>query len=1648
MEWIHWVEDGLYFKDIQHEQRRQNYDSLSSRETTGRSILVGLTRATNMEQGHRTSAIVRPSAEARGLLQRRRRRLRAWCSKAWETFRPRTNADLPSPPKGPPAQELIFLRKSRSSFTERVSWPTTPNDDHDEKPLCQGVGVDVERDAQHDIPATHGSDGCLAATSAKDQGPKATRDSSSHPCAAVERPLLVPCLRSHATSSAPVAAERPTTTSIESAATHLQGEQSRGHFNVGRSDSPATTSVEAPTVRHKSGAEKAEGRVSTTIEASVRTGDWVLPSRDGVPLAVGSRRQKGWLRVEAVSVGEECIILATRGTGGTRVPELRSSLRLLEISPASLTGALVVRLSAPPGGNGAKHVEKRASTEDLEGGHTQAFRLPVLCARWGLGLLRQWAADDSVFKALESPTPREEDARKRFGRGSQVHVNQATLLSRPAHRTSCNKQSTQAPSRRKTGHDAEEDVTTAAASTEDFGKGGCLRLSASAGESTLSLAWTNPRNDQISIHLFTPGGNSLNSQRGTGSSSWTELYRGRGEKFDVEGLRPCRRYFFKARLSALVIAKRRVMWRHAAFCTLPNRPRPPIAMRWTSGVPVAGVRCNNAKSTDKFHRAPTNKFSDLKRPAASGSGSGGRWKNLWLKMTGGDNPGRRDGVRSTPNGAAQKQLLGEDCSTWILEYRPLRRFRGDQLWGSGTRTALEWAGEPQAATAVVGAGSSSSTQAGNDSDGDGGDGDIGWERAYRGKRSECVIGSLAEGIPYAFRCARENADGKVGPWSEDLQCVVPCLPGKGAGGTDDGDGNIGVNGHGAAAAAPPAKKKSRFAAVPPPSAAQPGAGASVQGSYLESARGRSAKMKGYFDDSDEEGDTSASGSAAGPSAGAATEEEVDPLDAFMAGVQQTVKVESANIGKAAPKPDFLDEEAEQGDGRLKEEGEAQSGESGDEEDEDDAWTGPVDKDGFPVGRTPDDKKKIEALPPVDHSQIEYEPFRKTFYEVHPDMAQLNAWEVKQLRNELQVSVEAGRQRNETGVPAPVKSFKHAGFDDLLLSEVVRQGFEAPTPIQAQALPVVMSGRDMIGVAQTGSGKTLAFIWPALVHLMDQREIVKGKEGPIVVVLAPTRELAGQIYQEANKFAKRYGCKVCAVYGGAGKWEMQKALKEGPEIVVATPGRMIEMIKLKATNMRRCTMMVLDEADRMFDMGFEYQMRSIVAQTRPDRQTLMFSATFKRRVQQLAGDILDDPVHVHIGGFNLTANEDIHQVVHVLAGDAVKWKWFSENIPAFVAKGKVLVFVSSKQGCEDLCTSLNKHTSLQAGAIHGDKDQTDREKILRAFKQGVMPVLVGTDVASRGLDIKNVNTVVNYDVAKNIETHIHRVGRTGRMGKDGMHPGTAYTLVTQKNASFAGDLAYHLESAKQAVPKELEALAKQGGGRRGGGGFGGGGGGGRGGIGAGRGRQGGGIGFVSGKGNGGGGGGGGGGGSSGNGGKFASAGPALTSAAAAAATRGAAPVQLPPALQKFAAGVVGGGGSGSGSGKGRVHNPIEDAYDTKAPWSPGSKPASQPGSPAGGAAVAATAGGAGPNVRRGLWGKVLPAAKPLPPPQFPPLPPSALQHQQRQQPPLPPAMQTQPPPQPPLPSPQPSAPTTQPPLPPGAPGTAAAPPPRARKSRWS
>lgn len=369
---------------------------------------------------------------------------------------------------------------------------------------------------------------------------------------------------------------------------------------------------------------------------------------------------------------------------------------------------------------------------------------------------------------------------------------------------------------------------------------------------------------------------------------------------------------------------------------------------------------------------------------------------------------------------------------------------------------------------------------------------------------------------------------------------------------------------------------------------------------------------------------------------------------------------------------------------------------------------------------------------------------------------------------------------------------------------------------------------MIGIASTGSGKTCAFVLPMLTHIMDQPELQKG-DGPIGVVIAPTHELAEQIVKETRRFAKGLGVRCTAVFGGVGKYELRpghlspstvgrhavprarrryeqfKELKAGSEVVVGTPGRLLELIKAKGgLSMTRVTYVVIDEADRMFSLGFEPQVRSVVGQVRPDRQTLLFSATFKPNLERLARDVLTEPVRVTIGEAG-DANEDVTQVVEVLHTEALKWGWLTQRLGHFLQLGTVLVFVSTKQAADELARNLSAHTPHRVEAIHGDRTQAERQEILLKFKRGSTPILVATDVASRGLDIPAIKTVLNFDAAKRIDDHTHRIGRTGRAGAT---DGIAYTLVTLAESDAAVDLVRSLLTAKQHAPPDLVELAKK------------------------------------------------------------------------------------------------------------------------------------------------------------------------------------------------------------------------------------------------
>ncbi|KAF5342497.1 hypothetical protein D9611_001691 [Ephemerocybe angulata] len=361
---------------------------------------------------------------------------------------------------------------------------------------------------------------------------------------------------------------------------------------------------------------------------------------------------------------------------------------------------------------------------------------------------------------------------------------------------------------------------------------------------------------------------------------------------------------------------------------------------------------------------------------------------------------------------------------------------------------------------------------------------------------------------------------------------------------------------------------------------------------------------------------------------------------------------------------------------------------------------------------------------VDWASTRLEVFEKNFYVEDKRVSSRSEKEVEEFRRSKEIRVQ-GRS-----VPRPVTSFDEVGFPDYLMTSIRAQGFPAPTPIQCQAWPMALSGRDVVAIAQTGSGKTISFALPAMLHINAQPLLAPG-DGPIALVLAPTRELAVQIQQECTKFGSNSRIRNTAIYGGAPKGPQIRDLQRGVEIVIATPGRLIDMLETQKTNLRRVTYLVLDEADRMLDMGFEPQIRKIVGQIRPDRQTLMFSATWPKDVQKLASDFLNDMIQVNVGSMELTANPNIQQIVEVCSDFEKRNKLIKHLDQISAENAKVLIFVATKRVADDI-TKYLRQDGWPALAIHGDKEQRERDWVLGEFKAGRSPILIATDVASRGL----------------------------------------------------------------------------------------------------------------------------------------------------------------------------------------------------------------------------------------------------------------------------------------------------------------------------
>lgn len=403
----------------------------------------------------------------------------------------------------------------------------------------------------------------------------------------------------------------------------------------------------------------------------------------------------------------------------------------------------------------------------------------------------------------------------------------------------------------------------------------------------------------------------------------------------------------------------------------------------------------------------------------------------------------------------------------------------------------------------------------------------------------------------------------------------------------------------------------------------------------------------------------------------------------------------------------------------------------------------------------------------------------------------------------------------------IERFSEARLADELFENVQHCGYERPTPIQKYSIPIIRAGRDLMACAQTGSGKTAAFLLPAIQSLLDSGPPgpIQGSSqerrtpAPVVLVLAPTRELATQIFEEGRKFSYKTGIKCAVVYGGAPMNDQKREISKGVDVLVAAPGRLSHFTEVNWITLGYVRYLVLDEADRMLDMGFEPQVRQIVDESgmgkyygrNNSRQTMMFSATFQDDIQGLARDFLkDDYIFLCVGRVGST-NESIEQRVVYVNDEQDKMKRLKRSIQELSnAEGLILVFVETKKGADILEREL-WNSQINVTAIHGDRSQIEREEALKAFRSGTHPVLVATDVAARGLDIPNVSLVINFDMPKNIDDYVHRIGRTGRAGRTGT--AIAYINEAIVTRDMLKRLYERLSEAKQEVPDWFESLAK-------------------------------------------------------------------------------------------------------------------------------------------------------------------------------------------------------------------------------------------------
>ena len=530
-----------------------------------------------------------------------------------------------------------------------------------------------------------------------------------------------------------------------------------------------------------------------------------------------------------------------------------------------------------------------------------------------------------------------------------------------------------------------------------------------------------------------------------------------------------------------------------------------------------------------------------------------------------------------------------------------------------------------------------------------------------------------------------------------------------------------------------------------------------------------------------EGDLTMAGASHDPAPDEA-DEDADPLDAFMAHIVDT----SRNFKKKERRNDnevfFGDTEVDL------------------EAVEDDLSTSAV------------KKSKKKDIPASVSGKNVTTPFRKNFFKVPSELESLTEEDMMDLRHELEIKV-----KGNPPIPAPIQSFSLLGLNAETYEVIQMLGYEKPSAIQSQAIPAIESGRDVLGIASTGSGKTLAFLLPLFRHIRDQPPL-KSLDGPIALIITPTRELASQITKAGRPFFRAQSMTAVTAVGGTPIKDDIAALQRGCQVLCGTPGRLIELCTTGRLSLRRLTYLVLDEADRMLDMGFEPQISKIAGYIRPDAQKILTSATLNRQMAALAGKFLSMPVEITVGGKSVV-NSAIEQILEVRP-EETKFNRLLELLGKLYENDentdqRCLIFVEKQEACDNLMVALLKK-GYPCSTLHGGKDQVDRDSTIADFKAGIIPVLIATSVAARGLDVKNLTLVINFDAPNHGEDYVHRCGRTGRSnstiqkymliksGRAG-NKGTAVTFITPEQDRYSIGIFKAMKDSAQPIPEELQKL---------------------------------------------------------------------------------------------------------------------------------------------------------------------------------------------------------------------------------------------------